>query len=235
MAVTEKIATPAVPRPMATMATAATLKGGSADDELVDLYRAILRALPDRTCRIIETIAANPGEGVSTVVRGVAAAAAAVGNARVLVCDATPQQSSVRDFGMAALRGTLNDVAAGGVELRTVVDPVPSQGFALCAMADPGSGSHVAVNLDSLDPVLATLREQFDLILIDAPPTSGGPLGPALAKKSDGVILVLEAERTRSPVAAAARRAIEINGGRILGVVLNKRRFHIPAFIYRWL
>jgi protein-tyrosine kinase len=79
------------------------------------------------------------------------------------------------------------------------------------------------------------LRDHFDLVVFDAPAMSHGALGPALTKKVDGVVVVVEAERTRAPVVAELQRVIEVNGGRILGVVLNKRRFHIPRFLYRWL
>jgi len=48
-----------------------------------------------------------------------------------------------------------------------------------------------------------------------------------------GVVLVVEAERTRAPIVEQARRAVEANGGRLLGVVMNKRRYHIPRAIYR--
>jgi hypothetical protein len=44
---------------------------------------------------------------------------------------------------------------------------------------------------------------------------------------------VVEAERTRAPIVEQARRAVEANGGRLLGVVMNKRRYHIPRAIYR--
>ena len=48
----------------------------------------------------------------------------------------------------------------------------------------------------------------------------------------DGVVLVLEAEKTRWQVADKARESIENHGGKVLGVVLNKRRYYIPDFIY---
>jgi Mrp family chromosome partitioning ATPase len=76
------------------------------------------------------------------------------------------------------------------------------------------------------------LRKLYDLILIDSPATTKSALGPALAKKTDRVLLVIEADRTRVPVVAAAARAIEVNGGRVLGVVLNKRRFRVPRLFY---
>jgi Mrp family chromosome partitioning ATPase len=203
-------------------------------EEMVNLYRSILGALPDASCRIIEILSASRGEGVSTVVRALAQAAATIANARVLVCDATPELDDYQHFGMSP-HGSLNEVVNSPAELRQVIEPVPGRGYALCAVSDPGAGANVAVNLDVLDPVLAELRKQFDLVIVDAPSINRGILGPALAKKVDGVVMVVQAEHTRAPVVTEAQRIIEVNGGRLLGVVLNRRRFHIPRWIYRWL
>lgn len=204
-------------------------------EDMVSLYRAIKLALPDRPHIIVEIIAANRGEGVSSVVRGLAQAAALIGSARVLICDATPERSNFSHFRVDAPAATLDDFAAKRAGLDDAIVDAPGAGLSLCALSDPESGSRVAVNIGAVDAVLAMLRERYDLIVIDAPPTNRNVLGPALAKKADGVVLVVEAERTRTPIAAAALHAIEINAGRVLGVVLNKRRFHIPGFVYRWL
>ena len=219
----------------------ATSRGGSAADsgplraeDMVNLYRSILDALPAATCRIIEITAATRGEGVSTVVRSLAETASSMANARVLVCDLTPEHDTLRYIGVSP-QASLNDVATGSADLRQAIENVPDRSFALCAANDPSPGVHVAVNLDILDPVLAEIRKQFDLVLFDAPAISRGILGPALAKKADGVILVVEAEQTRVPVVSEAQRIIEVNGGQLLGVVLNKRRFYVPRWLYRWI
>jgi len=204
-------------------------------EDMIALYRSILRALPDSTSRCIEVISANPGEGVSTTARGIVEAAAAVGNARVLLCDATPNMDEFKHFGVKYGGASLNDVAAGKAQLDRAVEPVPAKSFMLCALTDPGAGAHVAVDVDVLDPAFDAVRTHFDMVVIDAPPLNRGILGPALTKKADGVIMVVEAERTRVPVVTEGQRVIEINGGKLLGVVLNKRRFHVPAFIYRWI
>jgi Mrp family chromosome partitioning ATPase len=47
--------------------------------------------------------------------------------------------------------------------------------------------------------------------------------------------MVLAAGKTREHVAKRAKQEIEGTGGKILGVVLNRRRFRIPEWIYRWL
>jgi protein-tyrosine kinase len=203
-------------------------------EDMVNLYRSILDALPDATCRIIEITAATRGEGVSTVVRSLAETASSIANARVLVCDVTPDHDSLLYFGVSA-RASLNDVASGSADLAQAIEDVPGRTFALCAANDPSPGVHVAVNLDILDPVLAEIRKRFDLVLFDAPAIGRGILGAALAKKADGIIMVVEAEQTRVPVINEAQRIIEVNGGRVLGVVLNKRRFYVPRWVYRWI
>jgi len=51
----------------------------------------------------------------------------------------------------------------------------------------------------------------------------------------DGVILVVEAEKTKWRTARHVRAQIERVGGKILGIVFNKRRYYIPQSIYKYL
>jgi Mrp family chromosome partitioning ATPase len=46
-----------------------------------------------------------------------------------------------------------------------------------------------------------------------------------MAKALDGVVLVVEAERTRAAAVQATQRTIKMHGGNVLGVVLNKCRY----------
>jgi len=220
---------------------------------MVNLYRMILQALPDTCCRIIEVAAAHSGEGVSTVVLGLAEAACNVANARVLLCDATVDRNNLRFFGVTPSLPSLSEVASGGADARQAIEhkrasltlrepgflrkeitfSLASAGISLCAVAKVGAELELATHVDRLDPIFTTLRQQYELILIDSPAITESSLGPALAKKADRVVLVIEADRTRVPVVAAAARTIEINGGQLLGAVLNKRRFRIPRLFYR--
>jgi len=49
----------------------------------------------------------------------------------------------------------------------------------------------------------------------------------------DGVVLVLEADKTRKPVAENLKNRILQNGGNLLGMVFNNRRYHIPEYVYK--
>jgi len=79
--------------------------------------------------------------------------------------------------------------------------------------------------------VLEKLRDRFDLILVDMPAPSSSVLGISLCAVSDGVILVVEAEKTARNAAQKAKERVQRAGGNILGVVLNKHRPHIPSLL----
>jgi protein-tyrosine kinase len=84
------------------------------------------------------------------------------------------------------------------------------------------------------DPV-AALRATFAHILIDCPPLSTSYEAALLAPKVDGVVLVVEADRTRRDQILRARHTIETTNGRLMALVLNKRRHLVPEWLYRML
>jgi Mrp family chromosome partitioning ATPase len=94
----------------------------------------------------------------------------------------------------------------------------------------PASGLH---RLSDYVGQFSRLRSEFDLVLIDSPPVQRSYDGIIMAREVDTNLLLVEAEKTRSAVAQNLRDRILDAGGHISGVVLNKRRFHIPGFIYR--
>jgi Mrp family chromosome partitioning ATPase len=54
-----------------------------------------------------------------------------------------------------------------------------------------------------------------------------------LAPGVDGVVLVVEADRTKRDQIQRAQRTIEMANGNLLGLVLNKRRYVVPRWLYR--
>lgn len=77
------------------------------------------------------------------------------------------------------------------------------------------------------------LRREYPYILIDCPSLREAEHALILASLVDGVVLVVEANRTQKEQFLYAERAIENAGGRILGHVLNKRTYVIPEWLHR--
>ena len=78
-----------------------------------------------------------------------------------------------------------------------------------------------------------TLKESFDYIIIDANSMENWFGAVALAAKSDATVIVIEAEKTPKPVVQDLINKLNVIGAEIEGVILNKRRFHIPHIVYK--
>jgi Mrp family chromosome partitioning ATPase len=80
---------------------------------------------------------------------------------------------------------------------------------------------------------LEKLRREYRYILIDCPSLREAEHAAILAPLVDGVVLVVEANRTQRDQFLYAERTIENAGGRVLGHVLNKRTYLIPTWLHR--
>ncbi|HBR51770.1 MAG TPA: hypothetical protein DEA71_17000 [Nitrospira sp.] len=89
---------------------------------------------------------------------------------------------------------------------------------------------------ERLTEVTKTMRDRFDLVVLDAPSLSLFPEMRVVIASVDGILLVVEAERTTGIAASRTLEMIDDAGGQMLGVVLNKCRYVIPDWFYdRWL
>ena len=83
------------------------------------------------------------------------------------------------------------------------------------------------------DNFLKRMRDTFDYVIIDSPPVNAYAESLVIAKKVDGIILVLESGKSRKQVAIRAKQQIDESGALLIGVILNRRKHYIPEWIYR--
>jgi hypothetical protein len=76
------------------------------------------------------------------------------------------------------------------------------------------------------------LRDAFDYILIDCPALREAGDVLSLAPFVDGVIMVVEADKTRKDQILHAEKSIEFARGNLIGHILNKRTYLIPDWLY---
>lgn len=90
-------------------------------------------------------------------------------------------------------------------------------------------GEEVDTGLDTVD----ALRVSFDNILIDCGSLRVSSDAAVLASTVDGVVVVVEAGRSRNEEILNAQRTIAQAGGNFLGFVLNRRRYPVPEWLYK--
>lgn len=77
------------------------------------------------------------------------------------------------------------------------------------------------------------LSREFKYILISVRLATVSPLPPLLGQFTDGVVLVIEANRTRRDLVQKVCGELKQGEVPILGVVLTNRTFPVPAWLYR--
>ncbi|MBN2329790.1 MAG: AAA family ATPase [Candidatus Omnitrophica bacterium] len=199
------------------------------EQKMIDLYQNINALLPDKSSRIVQFIAANKGEGNSTIVLELAKLMFGRFGKKVLMLVSDLTQAGYKNYhcenDLNSLLGKMHegednpiqsDEASLSITRISSTTPIPSY-----------------VDSKEFDDALKSLRDVFDYVLIDSPPSSLSSDGLSLCYKVDGVILVVEAEKTRWEVAENLKKRVQNQDGNILGVVLNKKKDHIPKFIYK--
>jgi len=198
------------------------------DEEMVSLLRTLQANGPDRPRWTLGVISTLPGEGVSTIARGLARIVAKNPKAKVLICNVPTDSDSRRSdfYGYADAEGGYRP---GQLDFTWL----PGGQVAVGSFGEPGFMSALASDLNAVSTMVSRLSAGFELVIMDLPPVSKSVIGPAMSKALDGVVLVVEAERTRTNHVRATQKTINSHGGNVLGVVLNKRRSHMPKFLYR--
>jgi Mrp family chromosome partitioning ATPase len=209
--------------------------------EMVRLLQTIQSSVPDQRARVIQFVGPQGGEGTSTIVRELARVA--IGDFRkcVFLLDLSMHNGSAATQQITA-RGDLPASRYEGAAVPTsrMGAPLDATGGgeaepAQLASAAPPDGGRAMFDVasSSAEEPFKELRQRFPLVFIDSPPIVRSLQGLAVCRHVDGTVMVLRAEHTRSPVALRAKEMIQRAGGNLIGVVLNRRKQHIPEYIYR--
>jgi Mrp family chromosome partitioning ATPase len=203
------------------------------EDEMMGLHRGIEALLPETGAKIIQFIGAKGNEGTSTIVREFARVSALKFNQSVLIIDAderTPSQ--LEYFGIQTEHG-LEDAYRADEDFKKALHPIAKTRLYVSAYRKRSVPAQKNFNALNNCEIWSTIRNLFDIILVDSPSANTSSDALAISPKTDGVVLVIEAEKTRWPVAENTKKNILKNGGKFLGMVLNKRKHHIPEMIYK--
>jgi Mrp family chromosome partitioning ATPase len=209
--------------------TALVTTSGLEARAIQDLITRIDASFPPGRGRVIGFLASGSGEGTSTVAQTYARSVATHLRRRVLLVDAAGASTTPPQGGMGSLVGVLTALAV------QVANTPPSRGAAPGTFV-PGvpEGTTLWELLPRADLWIA-LRQSYDEVIIDLPAAAESRLGLAVAPYCDGIAVVIEAERTRAPVAENLVSHLRTVRARVLGAVMNRRRFHLPQRVYRLL
>jgi polysaccharide biosynthesis transport protein len=203
---------------------------------ICESYRSLRTALqfstPDGLPKSLVVTSPNPGEGKSTTSVALAINFAQLGM-KVLLIDADLRNPSAhRLLGREAEKG-LTNYLVGSAIAPDVLQETDVSG--LCFMAsgplppNPAellAGQHMA-------KLLSSAGENFDVVIIDAPPVLGLADAPLLGSIAASTLLVLGVGESRRGVVKAALKRLHFARAQMVGVILNKFDMHAANYAYQ--
>jgi capsular exopolysaccharide synthesis family protein len=185
--------------------------------------------------QVLAITGSHHNEGASSVAANLARALARPGDGQVLLVDANFQHPSIHQIFESRLSPGLSDILTNGQNIDGVVVPSPVQNLhILSAGAINGDLSEI-FDSEKFTNLLGSIKKNYQYVIIDLPAVNEASWALRLARLCDGVGLVVEAERSRWEVAQRTKELLEQSKAKIIGVIINKRRFYIPRWLYQTL
>lgn len=197
-------------------------EGRSLRAEDVRRLRTNLQFLGQDPATYVMTSAVQ-GEGKTTTVANLAVALASLG-LRVALVDADLRRPAIADvMGIEGAYG-LTDLLIGRGELDSALQPWGTGGLRVLPSGPVPPNPTELLASPAMELVLAELRTQFDVVLVDAPPLLPVSDALVLGARTDGVLMALALHQTSKHHAAAARTVLTDSGTCVRGLVLTKVR-----------
>lgn len=166
-----------------------------------------------------------PGEGKSLTASNLSIALAQNGSRVVLVSADLRRPSLERLFGMEAQRPGLAEYLSQTAELNA--EKVPGiENLWLIRAGRPPANPGELLSSGRFELMVKELeRENVEYIVVDTPPVLSTADALSAARFVDGVIVVVDAERTNTSDLLQVRADLERSGSKLLGAVINRRKF----------
>jgi Mrp family chromosome partitioning ATPase len=201
-------------------------------ETLIGLYRTIFTVVPGSGGRVIQFVESGKGDGCSKIIRAFAKVSSSVLKKSVLLLDSDPQLPSNFDFfnhqsrlnWINKLENDRGDNASKSLRDKNLLS--------VCRLSMEPRLLPVDTDSTQTEEFMDKLKQTFDLTLVDSWSVAVPPKPRLFSPHVDGIVLVINAGKTRWQIAEKQKRELAAQGGNVLGVILNNRTYPIPDSIY---
>ena len=204
--------------------------------QMAESYRALRTSLLLSNLgappKVIMVTSARPQEGKTTTSVNTAIVLAQKG-VRVLLVDADLRRPSIhKTLGMGPRSGLSNVLTGSATAQQTITtSPVLPNLFILPAGTPPPNPAELLAS-PNMRQLIDELRESYDHIVIDTPPTLSVTDAVVLSPRSDAIILVIRSGQTTKQALRRARDILVQVNAHVAGILLNAVDLNSPDYYY---
>ena len=188
---------------------------------------------PDKELKTLLFTSSSPGEGKSTSAANIAIVFAQEGK-KVLLVDADMRKPTMHYTFHTTNTTGLSNLLTKQWSLEEVTKDTEIENLYLitCGPIPPNPAELIGSN--SMVALIGELKEQFDLIIFDAPPVLSVTDAQILSNKCDGTILVINSGSTEKDSAIKAKESLVSAKANILGTLLNNFVLEKDHYYYQY-
>lgn len=193
------------------------------------LRTSILLAAAGRPPRTILFTSSVAGEGKTTSTVNIGLTLASLG-ARVLLIDADMRKPRIHKLFDISSKQGLSTFLSNNIEIDAVITETEQENLWVlpCGIIPPNSSD--LVSSERMQQLLTTAVDRFDHVLIDSPPVLGASDPVILSRLVDGVILIVQGERSTRDHIRNAKEELRKVGAKIFGTVLNNSKMRRDTY-----
>lgn len=187
----------------------------------------------DEKLKVILVTSAGPGEGKSTTAANLAVVMAQSGS-KTLLIDCDQRKSSIhRLFGLSNTYG-LSDLLSDEDNSKSAIVDSGVENLQVLTSGTKSPNPSELLGSRKMNQFMDSLREEYDYIILDAPPILIVTDAQIISKYSDGCLLVISSGEVEKDAVIKGKEALEQVHSKILGVVLNKMKINSKVYYNRY-
>lgn len=200
-------------------------------EEFLRMKQALKNTLPDNTMRALLFSSSSHGEGTTTVVSQFAIILANSGD-KVLLVDANLRNPTLHSRFHLVKECGFSDLVVQTCSSQEAMKQTKLKNLSVITSGSADSNPYCLFEPKLMKPAVDELRKMADWVLFETSAVNDFNDALSLATLVDGIVLIIQAEKTRWEVAQCARDRIMSINVPIIGTILNRRKTYIPNWIY---
>ncbi|SIO02984.1 polysaccharide biosynthesis tyrosine autokinase [Vannielia litorea] len=186
-----------------------------------NLRTSVMLSNVDTPPKVILSTSALPGEGKTT--NSIALAHNFVGmGKKVLLIEGDIRRRTLNAYFDELPAEGLASVISGAVEKEDVIRPVPEYGFHVLIGEKTQVNAADLFSSDRFQALIADLRNDFDVIIVDTPPVLVVPDARIISQEADAVLFTVKWDSTSRDQVQEALRLLRQGDQQITGLVLSQ-------------
>ncbi|MFC5676791.1 polysaccharide biosynthesis tyrosine autokinase [Aeromicrobium endophyticum] len=175
---------------------------------------------PDAHHKVFVVTSSLPGEGKTTTAANLALALAE-GGEKVVLVEGDLRRPKVAEYLRLESAVGLTTVLIGKLSLEDAIQSTANEDLAVLTSGSTPPNPAELLKSGAMASLIASLRETYDIVLIDAPPLLPVTDGALLAAQADGALLVVRHGKTTTDQVTLAVERLEAVGASPVGIIFN--------------